>query len=218
MPYMECRHIKNSGCKCQAPALRGKSYCYYHMRLHRIIRARKADPEPSPDVEIDIPAVEDTHSIRFALTEILRGLGAKRIDPRRAGRMLYGLQIAAKMVENSLFSSHSAVQSLTTTRDGDELAHKRYRCEEGDDCNECPFYNDCGGLDEEDEEDEDRDEGAEDEEQDGREENGQPHHARKADSRNAGKPLSEAMTLKLLKLLPKSMSQSIIAQSLKYAT
>jgi len=215
MPYMECRHIKTSGSKCEAPALRGKAYCYYHMRIHQALHACKADPQPSPDVEINVPAVEDTHSIQLAITEILKGLGAKRVDPRRAGRMLYGLQIASQMVQPTLYIAHDRfVQRLTTTRDGDELGPKEFVCHDDDDCNECPFYNDCPRLPEEDEED-DGNEGDGNKE-DG--ENGQSQLAARGDPPKTTPTLSGAMQLRILRLLPKAMSRSMIAEWLRYAT
>ena len=42
--YLECRHIKSNGSKCHSPAMKDKPYCYYHLRLHRIVHKASAIP------------------------------------------------------------------------------------------------------------------------------------------------------------------------------
>ena len=87
----ECRHIKTSGGKCGSPALRGKPYCYYHSRL----KERAAQPR-SPYLAIELPAsLEDRGSIQLALSEIVIAVAENRIDTKRAGILLYALQIAS---------------------------------------------------------------------------------------------------------------------------
>ncbi|MGD0479667.1 MAG: hypothetical protein ABSA42_05815 [Terracidiphilus sp.] len=113
MGYMECRHIKSNGCKCKSPALRDKPYCYFHMRLHRMIHAAKAESAAAPgaalDATIEIPVMEDRTAVQFALTQVLQGLGAKRLEPRRAGQLLYGLQIASLSSIATTASSHATM-------------------------------------------------------------------------------------------------------------
>jgi hypothetical protein len=147
MSYMECRHIKSNGCKCQAPSLRDKAYCYVHMRLHRALHRYKALSSPAPgavpaaesDLPLDVPAVEDRAAVQLALTQVLQGLGSKTIDLQRAGRLLYGIQIAAQLVErpSSIFSGDYA-RNVTIDSEGDELGPATYECEE-DNCNKCPY-------------------------------------------------------------------------------
>ena len=154
MIYKECRHIKSSGCKCQAPALRGMPYCYFHMRLHRALHARRTGPPaatvPATDDAINLPAVEDRSAIQLALTQVIQDLGAKRIDPHRAGQLLYGLQIASQLAERSAFVSTSRyVQTVSTGNDGEDIAPDQLVCEEGDDCNKCPYKEACGGPEDE---------------------------------------------------------------------
>jgi hypothetical protein len=147
MAYMECRHIKSNGCKCEAPALRGMPYCYFHMRLHRALHSQKAEPSAVPgavpaaasDVALDLPAVEDRTAVQLALTQVLQGLGSKSIDSRRASQLLYGLQIASQLLERPKYISRDDyVQILTTNRDGDEIGPDKYVCDH-EDCNKCPF-------------------------------------------------------------------------------
>ena len=80
-----CIHVKTSGLRCHAPALRGEDYCYFHRRLH--VGPRLIYPSLS--------RLEDAHGIQAALMEVLIGTLDGRIDGKTAGRLLYGLQTAA---------------------------------------------------------------------------------------------------------------------------
>jgi hypothetical protein len=44
---------------------------------------------------LQLPVLEDMHAVQIALTQVLDGLADDRIDPKRAGLMLYALQQAA---------------------------------------------------------------------------------------------------------------------------
>lgn len=72
---------------------------------------------------------------------VAQALAANRIDPRRAGLLLYALQVASTNVRN-VHLSRSAVRSVTYTADGAPLAPQNY------------------GYDAEDDEEEDQEEGA----------------------------------------------------------
>ncbi len=145
MAYMICRHIKPSGSKCDAPAMRGVAYCYFHMELHRRLHhqqpAAAADSTPGDlDAALDLPAMEDITAVRLALTQVIQDLGAKRLDFRRAGRLLYGIQIASQLVERPKYEyNHDSVQNVTTSDDGDELGPAHYKCNDEDSCSKCPF-------------------------------------------------------------------------------
>lgn len=149
MRYMECRHIKSNGCKCQSPALSGMPYCYFHARLHRALHNQKAvsaaAPAPGPDAVLDLPAVEDRTAIQLALTQVLQGMGSMRIDPRRGTQLLYGLQIATQLIDpRESVKTEECVQSVTTSEEGDELGPQEFICDpDVDKCDGCPFVNDC---------------------------------------------------------------------------
>jgi hypothetical protein len=89
----QCRHILPEGRRCQAPCLRHEELCYHHHTTRKPLanprrrRARRAT--------FDFPVLEDHTAIRLALGEILARIAANALDPRRAGLLLYGLQIAA---------------------------------------------------------------------------------------------------------------------------
>jgi hypothetical protein len=85
----ECRFIKANGLKCQSPAMRGSRFCYFHGR------ARILSPRPrSRDQALKLPRLVNSASISVALNEILQALASGSIDTKRAGNLLYALQMA----------------------------------------------------------------------------------------------------------------------------
>jgi len=154
--YFEGRHIKTNGSRCKSPALRSMPYCYFHNRLHRSEKVVRRE-----DASLELPLLEDRSSIQMALSKILKDLGSSRLDTRRAGLFLYALQIASQNVDQELkVLPYDAVESITQTEDGDELAPENRVCDSDDRCFDCPERDTCEKFDpedtdeEEDEEDE----------------------------------------------------------------
>jgi hypothetical protein len=88
-----CNHVKSNGRFCGSPALANDAYCYYHRssreRTKRQLRhARQSKP-------LQLPLLEDRESIQIAIGDVLNAILADRIDTRKAGLLLYGLQTAA---------------------------------------------------------------------------------------------------------------------------
>lgn len=79
-------------------------------------------PEQTP---LDLPPFEDAASIQLALIDVAQALAANRIDPRRAGLLLYAMQVASTNARHLDLSS-SGVRSLTYTGDGLPLAPQEY--------------------------------------------------------------------------------------------
>src|SRR3974377_1685829 len=95
MQYPTCRHVKADGAYCGSPALRDHKYCYYHLmeRGRRLRRARAL--RENPPYRLDTPSLDNLYAIRNAITEIVQALGSGQLDPRAAGKMLYGIQQAS---------------------------------------------------------------------------------------------------------------------------
>ncbi len=116
----ECRHIKTSGGKCGSPALRGKPYCYFHSRLKERINQPSISPSP---LSKEIANLEDRGAIQHAVTEVARAVADYRIDTKRAGILLYALQIASGNAKNSAqIVSTDAIAEIAQTEEGEELA------------------------------------------------------------------------------------------------
>src|SRR5271163_2719373 len=91
--HYQCRHIFTDGHRCASPCLRQEDLCYYHHTTRRPV----ANPRQrrSRRSTFDLPLPEDRSAIQQSIGEVLRRIASNDIDPRRAGLLLYGLQIAS---------------------------------------------------------------------------------------------------------------------------
>ncbi len=95
----QCHHFQApSGQRCGSPALKGEYYCYHHHIKHATRNNHRVliDPEITC---MEIPPIEDRASIFIALAAVLHRLAENTIDTRRAGQMIYGLQVAMRALE-----------------------------------------------------------------------------------------------------------------------
>ena len=79
----------------------------------------------SENASLDLPPVEDTESIQLALIDVIQALAANQIDGKRAGLLLYGLQVASANAAK-LNRSLSGVRTVTYTDEGTPLAPQDY--------------------------------------------------------------------------------------------
>ena len=90
-----CHHIKEDGVYCQVPALRGRQYCYRHLRLRgQQMRMARALAQRQP-FHLVLPPLEDMNEVQAALVHVSAALAAGLLERRRAGQLLYALQQAA---------------------------------------------------------------------------------------------------------------------------
>src|SRR5579864_2827730 len=93
----QCRHIFTDGRRCGSPAIRGpegtESFCYFHHNSRRPIQ--DAPTRKRRQSRFTLPNPEDRSAIQQSIGEVLRRIASNEIDPRRAGLLLYGLQIAS---------------------------------------------------------------------------------------------------------------------------
>jgi hypothetical protein len=89
----QCRHIFTDGRRCASPCLRQEEFCYYHHTTRKPI----ANPKQrrSRRATFHLPLPEDRSAIQSSIGEVLQRIASNDIDPRRAGLLLYGLQIAS---------------------------------------------------------------------------------------------------------------------------
>jgi hypothetical protein len=89
----QCRHIFTDGHRCGSPCLRGEELCYYHHTTRKpTTGARRRRCRRSA---FDLPLPEDRSAIQSSIGQVLQRIASNDIDPRRAGLLLYGLQIAS---------------------------------------------------------------------------------------------------------------------------
>ena len=90
-PKYQCRHIFTDGHRCGSICLRGEPFCYYHHTTRKPAPRKSLGQRSS----FDLPLPEDRSAIQSAIGMILQRIASNDLDPRRAGLLLYGLQIAS---------------------------------------------------------------------------------------------------------------------------
>ena len=89
----QCRHTKPEGGRCGSPAMRGEKFCYHHHLTRRPIadaRLRQARRNA-----FDMPTPNSRAEIQQSLGRIIDRVAGNDIDLRRAGLLLYALQLAS---------------------------------------------------------------------------------------------------------------------------
>ncbi len=140
--FNECRHILTSGHKCKAAALSGQAFCYFHTAARRYAGIRTISVDP-----IVFPSIEDAGGVQIALNQVLRNLGAHRIEPRHAGVYFYGLQIAARLARKSDEKPDEAVREVCDDPIEGTLAPEKTICEPPADCINCRRRSFCDDFD-----------------------------------------------------------------------
>jgi len=93
----ECRFVRPNGLKCGSPAMRGSPFCYFHARNRATAPRRLRTGEKV----LALPPLVTPAGIHEALGAIFQALACGNIDSRRAGKLLYTIQIAQKNLENT---------------------------------------------------------------------------------------------------------------------
>src|SRR5271170_2892795 len=72
---------------------------------------------------IEIPLLEDRSAIQHALTEVARAIANNNMDTKRAGLLLYSLQIASQNARNQdeIIGGEKQVREVTRTEEGTDL-------------------------------------------------------------------------------------------------
>ena len=99
--FKECRFIKANGLKCGSPALRGSPFCYFHARTRVVVPRRRRRPNEEP---VNLPALSDPSGVLAVLNQVLQQVASNNMSPRRAGSLLYALQLAQKNFETVPFN------------------------------------------------------------------------------------------------------------------
>jgi hypothetical protein len=145
-----CRHIRANGTRCGSPALRGRALCFFHHadrlrypnRHHRqlddtptIIHSTLPDRDglqrnplvaeyaaPTQALALDFPPLEDRESIQVALSMLLSALARNQMEPKRAGLLLYGLQVASANAKSLIQNAADTVRDTVLDDTGLEIA------------------------------------------------------------------------------------------------
>jgi hypothetical protein len=148
--YMACRHIKPNGVRCKSPALSGHAFCYFHSKLHSTTKRSFLD-------DFKLPVIEDTAALQVAISQICDALLSSRIDSKRAGQLLWAMQISSGNIPRKWMPWPDSVDSVTGTTEGDELAPELRICNGNDECEGCQYAETCPDYDPDDDDDDDDD-------------------------------------------------------------
>jgi hypothetical protein len=90
----QCRHIFTGGRRCGSPCLRNEHFCYFHHATRRPVENAAARKSRLGTFEFTWP--EDRAALQVSLCQVLERIASNDLDPKRAGLLLYGLQIASQ--------------------------------------------------------------------------------------------------------------------------
>jgi hypothetical protein len=124
----QCRHIFTDGHRCGSACLRHEEFCYYHHTTRRPVENPRR--RRSRQAQFDLPLPEDRSAIQSSIGEVLRRIASNEIDAKRAGLLLYGLQIASinlpRATQPTRATGHSSYNSRSrytgrTIRDEEDI-------------------------------------------------------------------------------------------------
>src|SRR5450631_1312504 len=133
----QCNHILTNGQVCNAIPMRDSTFCYWHhkARARRRRYVRIGGPlSMEANSGLELPLLEDANAIQITIQEIMQPILDRRIDNKRAGLLLYSLQLASSNIRN------------LTPVPADDARHIAVIGSDDED-----VFNDCFGSDERDE-------------------------------------------------------------------
>jgi hypothetical protein len=128
--YYECQHVRPSGQKCRAIAIRGHRFCYFHLQARRghyssltpDETVANGGPAPVPQATtIALPMLEDRSALQIALSEVLRAVAANQIDTNRGWLLLSGLRMASQNCGEEESADNHQIHELELTPEGEEV-------------------------------------------------------------------------------------------------
>jgi hypothetical protein len=99
----QCNHILTNGQVCNAIPMRDSNFCYWHHKARA--RRRRYERIGGPismeaNSGLELPLMEDANAIQVAIQEIMQAILDRRLDNKRAGLLLYSLQLASSNIRN----------------------------------------------------------------------------------------------------------------------
>src|SRR5579859_4766909 len=100
-----CRWVKQDGTTCGSPQMRSHIYCYAHRQM---MEARA--------LALRLPAPEDANAIQISLMRVQKALIDDTISMKKAGLLLYSLQLAMTNVRQTTFGQAGDEEMVTDCR------------------------------------------------------------------------------------------------------
>ena len=104
-----CRWVRQDGTGCGSPQMKKHIYCFAHRQM---MEARA--------LALSLPALEDANAIQVGLMRIQKALIDDTISAKKAGLLLYSMQLALQNVGQTTFGQAKTEQPVRDTVDEEE--------------------------------------------------------------------------------------------------
>src|SRR5579871_428397 len=110
-----CQWVKQDGTACRSPQMKQHIYCFAHRQM---AQAR--------ELMLMIPVVEDANAIQVGLMRIQKALIEDTISMKKAGLLLYSMQLAMTNVGQTTFGQAKDEEMVRETVDEDEALREAF--------------------------------------------------------------------------------------------
>ena len=104
-----CRWVRQDGTTCGSPQMKRHIYCFAHKQLAE-----------AQALALMLPALEDANAIQVGLMRIQKALIDDTISTKKAGLLLYSMQLALQNVGQVTFGQAKAEEPVRETVDAEE--------------------------------------------------------------------------------------------------
>jgi hypothetical protein len=109
-----CRWVRQDGTTCGSPQLKKHIYCFAHKQLAE-----------AQALALMLPALEDANAIQVGLMRIQKALIDDTISTKKAGLLLYSMQLALQNVGQVTFGQAKAEEPVRETVDAEEALREK---------------------------------------------------------------------------------------------
>jgi hypothetical protein len=109
-----CQWVRQDGTSCGSPQMKHHIYCFAHMQM---AEAR--------DLMLRLPPPEDANAIQVGLMRIQKAVIEDTISMKKAGLLLYSMQLALTNVGQTTFGKAKAEEMVRETMDEEEAFREK---------------------------------------------------------------------------------------------
>jgi hypothetical protein len=110
-----CQWVRQDGTSCRSPQMKQHIYCFAHMQM---AEAR--------DLMLRLPPPEDANAIQVGLMRIQKAVIEDTISMKKAGLLLYSMQLALTNVGQTTFGQAKDEEMVRETVDEDEAFSRQH--------------------------------------------------------------------------------------------
>jgi hypothetical protein len=111
-----CRWVRQDGTNCRSPQMKQRIYCFAHMQMSE-----------ARELMLRLPPPEDANAIQIGLMRIQKSLIEDTISTKKAGLLLYSMQLALTNVGQTTFGQAKDEEMVRETMDEDEAFSEEAR-------------------------------------------------------------------------------------------